>query len=149
MSSTPSSNHVIFKNSIFMTIRMLFVLLISLYTTRIILNVLGVEDYGVYNVVCGFVSMFGFLNSSMTSATQRFYNFELGQNGEGGIRAVFNTAVIIHLILAALILCLAEVFGLWYVENKLVIPANRMIPAIWIFHFSLIDSFYCIYVILH
>ena len=84
MSNTSDNNKRIAKNSLFMSIRMVIVLLITLYTTRVLLNILGVEDYGIYNVVCGFVSMFAFLNSSMSSATQRFYNFEYGKNGEEG-----------------------------------------------------------------
>ena len=71
-----------------MSIRMVVVLFISLYTTRAVLKVLGIEDYGIYNVVCGFVSMFSFLNNSMASATQRYYNYELGKNGEIGVQKI-------------------------------------------------------------
>lgn len=139
--NTSASNKRIAKNSIFMSIRMLVVMLISLYTTRVILSVLGVVDYGIYNVVCGFVSMFAFLNSSMSSATQRFYNFELGKNGQEGIKRVYNASIRIHLILAIIIVIVTEVFGIWYVENKLVIPCERIYAALWIFHFSVFSMF--------
>ncbi len=85
---------------------MVIVLFISLYTTRVVLDVLGVEDYGVYNVVCGFVALFGFLNTSMSNGIQRFFNFELGKNGIDGAKKVFNSALIIQAVLALLILLL-------------------------------------------
>ena len=84
MSNTSDKNKRIAKNSLFMSIRMVIVLLITLYTTRVLLNILGVEYYGIYNVVCGFVSMFALLNTSMSNGIQRFYNFEYGKNGEEG-----------------------------------------------------------------
>ncbi len=141
MSVNSNSNKRIAKNSLFMTIRMLFVLFISLFTTREVLNTLGVENYGIYNVVCGFVSMFAFLNSSMTSATQRFYNFELGKNGKEGVRKVYNASMIIHLLIALVVVIITEFVGLWYVYNELVVPADRLNAAIWIFHFSLAALF--------
>ena len=91
------NNQRLAKNSLFLTIRMVIVLAISLYTTRLVLRVLGVEDYGVYNVVCGFVSMFVFLNTSMSNAIQRFFNYELGKNGEDGARMIYSTALYIQL----------------------------------------------------
>lgn len=99
MSNVSADNKRIAKNSLFMSIRMVIVLLISLYATRIVLEVLGVEDYGIYNVVAGFVTMLSFLNSSMSSAIQRFYNFELGNQGKEGVNIVYNAAFIIHLLL--------------------------------------------------
>ena len=93
------SNRRIAKNSVYMSIRMIIVLIISLYTTRVVLNVLGVDDYGVYNVVAGFVSMFAFLNNALSSSTQRFYNFELGRNGVEGARVVYCASLVIHLLL--------------------------------------------------
>ena len=84
MSTNISNNKRIAKNSLFMSIRLFIVLIITLYTSRVILNVLGVEDYGIYNVVAGFVMMFGFLNSSLSNGIQRFFNYELGKNGAEG-----------------------------------------------------------------
>lgn len=121
-----------------MSIRMVIVLAITLYTSRIILKVLGVEDYGVYNVVAGFVTMFGFFNSSLSNGIQRFYNFELGKNGIEGARRVYNMALLIQVLLAIIIVLPTEVFGLWYLHNKMVIPEGRMFAAEWVFQLSLL-----------
>ena len=138
------NNKRIAKNSIYMSIRMVIVLCITLYTTRAILDVLGVEDYGIYNVVCGFVSMLAFLNTSMSNGIQRFFNFEYGKNGEVGANRVYNTALIIQSLLAIVILVLAESFGLWYMYEKMVIPAERFIAAQWIFQLSLVSFLFII-----
>lgn len=116
-------------------------MLIMLYTTRALLAALGVEDYGVYNVVCGFVSMFAFLNTSMANGTQRFYNYEIGKNGEDGVGKIFSHAVIIQLIMALIIVLVVETFGLWYLYNKMVIPDTRFEAAIWIFQFAMLQLF--------
>lgn len=144
MSEISENNRRIAKNSIFMSIRMVIVLLITLYSTRVVLEVLGVEDYGIYNVVCGFVSMFAFLNTSMSNGIQRFFNFELGRNGEEGAKKVYNTAVIIQLILGIVILIGAEGVGVWYINNKMVIPPERIFAANWIFQFSLLSFIFII-----
>lgn len=144
MSEVSSSNQRLAKNSLFLTVRMVIVLAISLYTTRVILEVLGVEDYGVYNVVCGFVSMFAFLNTSMSNGIQRFYNFELGKSGVEGANKVYCTALHIQFILAVLIIVLTESFGLWYLHNKMVIPEERIDAAAWVFQFSMISFLFLI-----
>ena len=132
-----SSNTRIAKNSLFLSIRMVFVMCISLYTSRVILQVLGVEDYGVYNVVCGFVSMFTFLNTSMSNGIQRFFNYELGRSGIKGANKVYVTSLFIQMLLGIVIVVLCESFGLWYLHNKMVIPEGRMLAAEWIFHLSM------------
>lgn len=118
---------------------MVIAMAINLYITRVILDVLGVSDFGLYNVVCGFVSMFGVLNTSMANGVQRFYNFEFGRNGIDGVVRVYNTALIIQFVLAIGILILAETFGLWYVNTKMIIDPDRVIAANWIFQFSVIS----------
>ena len=142
--SQAENNKRIAKNSIYMSIRMVIVLCITLYTTRAILDVLGVEDYGIYNVVCGFVSMLAFLNTSMSNGIQRFFNFEYGKNGEAGANRVYNTALIIQSMLGIVILILAESLGLWYMYEKMVIPAERFYAALWIFQLSLISFLFII-----
>ena len=132
------NNKRIAKNSLFMGIRMVIVLAITLYTSRVILRVLGVEDYGVYNVVAGFVSMFGFFNSSLSNGIQRFYNYELGKNGVDGARRVYNMAMLIQILLAIIIVLPTELIGIWYLHNKMVIPEGRMFAAEWIFQLSLL-----------
>lgn len=144
MENNSLANKRLARNSIFMTIRMVIVLCLTFYTTRVVLSVLGVEDYGVYNVVCGFVSMFGFLNTSISNGIQRFYNFEIGKNGVEGAKQVYNTSLVVQIILAIIIIILTESFGLWYLYNKMVIPADRMIAAQWIFQFSILSFLFVI-----
>ena len=127
--SNLSSNKRIAKNSIFLSIRMVVVLCITLYTSRVVLHALGVEDYGVFNVVGGFVSMFAFLNTSMSNGIQRFFNFELGKNGEDGANKVYKTALLIQLILGFIIIVLTESFGIWYLHNKLLIHEGILLAA--------------------
>jgi len=110
---------------------------VSLYTSRIVLHTLGVEDFGIYNVVGGVVMMFSFLNSSMSSATQRFLSFEMGKQDYAQLKKVFSMSVNIHAIIAVVILVLAETIGLWFFNAKLVIPAERMDAANWVYQFSI------------
>ena len=133
------SNNKIARNTVFLTLQTVFVLFVSLYTSRVILKVLGVEDFGVYNVVGGFVLMFAFLNTSMINGIQRFYNYELGKNGEKGLRQVYNTALSIQILLALIIFILTETVGLWYINNVMVIPPERMMAAYYIFQFSVVS----------
>jgi len=139
-----SANKRIARNSVFMSIRMVFVLGITLYTTRAILSVLGVEDYGVYNVVCGFVSMFAFLNTSMSNGIQRYFNYELGKNGAKAAIKVYNTSLVIQATLALIIIIIVEGIGVWYLHNKMVIPVDRMIAAEWIFQFAIASFLFVI-----
>jgi len=112
---------------------------VSLYTSRIILNTLGIEDFGIYNVVGGVVIMFSFLNSSMSSATQRFLSFELGKDNYAQFKKVFSMSVNIHAIIAIVIFILAETLGLWFLNAKLVIPSARMEAANWVYQFSILS----------
>ena len=144
MGDNSSANKRIAKNSIFLSVRMVFVMCIMLYTTRLVLKVLGIEDYGVYNVVCGFVSLFVFLNTSMSNGIQRFYNYELGKNGVEGANNVYITSLNIQLLLAIIVILLTESIGLWYLYTKMVIPESRFIAATWIFHLSVLNFFFVI-----
>lgn len=139
MSENSLKNKRIAKNTFFLYIRMIFVLLVSLYTTRVILKVLGIVDYGIYNVVGGFVTMFSFLNASMTNGIQRFYNFKLGSEGEKALTRVYNSALFIQIGITIILLVLLESFGIWYLETKMVIPPDRLPAARWIFQFSVMS----------
>lgn len=139
MENVHSKNIRIAKNSIYMGLRMIFVLIITLYSTRLILNELGIEDYGIFNVVCGFVTMFTFLNSAMSNGIQRFYNFEYGKDGDAGLLRVYNNAIIIQFAIAFIILILAETIGLWYINQKMVFSFNRIRAANIIFQSSIIS----------
>ena len=118
---------------------MLFLMLISLYTSRVILDALGVEDYGIYNVVGGFVSMFALISAALTSACSRFLNFELGKGDPERQNIVFSTAVTIQWGLAILVAVLSEAIGVWYVNNIMVLPAERLSAANWCFQFSVFN----------
>ena len=137
-------NKRIVRNALFLYVRMAFVLLVSLYTTRVVLRVLGVNDFGVFNVVCGFVSMFGFLNTSLSNAIQRFYNYEIGRSGKESVSKVYSCAIIIQVLLAIVVAVLLETFGLWYINNKLVVDATRLVAANWIFQFAVVQMIFII-----
>lgn len=124
------------KNTIFLYGRMLFGMLISLYTSRVILNALGVTDYGIQDVVGGFVGMFSLISSALSSAISRFITFELGTGDEKKLRQVFSTALLIQVVLSAIIILIAETVGLWFLNHKMVIPSDRLYAANWVFQAS-------------
>ena len=132
------NNARIAKNTGLLYIRMLLTMFVSLYTSRVVLNTLGIQDFGIYNVVGGVVVMFSFLNSAMVSATQRFFSFELGRKDYEQLRKVFSISVNIHLLIAFIIFVLAETVGLWFLNTEMVIPADRMEAANWIYQFSIL-----------
>lgn len=134
------NNQRIVKNSFMLYIRMAINLAIGLYTSRVVLNVLGVSDYGVYGVVAGVISLMGFVNASMTSATSRFLNYAIGEGVELKNKQTFSTAVIAHILIALIILILGETVGLWFVMNKLVIPYDRMTAALWTYQLALVST---------
>lgn len=137
-------NKRIAKNTLLLYIRLAVVLVISLYTSRVVLNTLGVVDYGIYNVVAGFVSMFALLSTSLTNAVRRFYNYEIGKNGTVGMRPIFITSIYIQVIIAVLILVLAETIGLWYINNKLVFPLERYTAVIVVYHAAIISLLFIV-----
>jgi Na+-driven multidrug efflux pump len=111
---------------------MLLNMAITFYTSRVVLNTLGVDDFGIYGVVGGIIAMFGFLNSSMSGATSRFLTFELGRQDYEKLKKTFSAALTVHFIIAIIILILGEMAGLWWLENKLVIAPDRMNAARWV-----------------
>lgn len=139
MSSTSENNKRIAKNTLLLYIRMFISIIIGLYTSRVILEVLGVNDYGVYNVVGGIVAMFAFLNSAMTAASQRFISFELGTGDFEKLKKVFSTSIEIHLLIAFIIFLLAESVGLWFLNTKLNIPPDRMLAANWVYQSAILS----------
>lgn len=134
----PSENtRRIAKNTAMLYIRMLLIMAVTLYTSRVVLNVLGVEDFGIYNVVGGVVMMFAFLNGAMAQSTQRFLSFEIGRDNKQQLEKVFSLSVTIHIGIAILILVLAETVGLWFLNTQMNIPDARMSAARWIYQFSI------------
>lgn len=140
MTATSDNNKRIARNTLMLYFRMLFSMAVSLYTSRVVLATLGVDDYGLYNVVGGFVAMFSFFSSAMASATQRFLNFELGRGDTERLGRVFCTSVNIHAAISALVVLLAETVGLWFVCTRLVIPADRYAAAMWVYQASVAAS---------
>ena len=138
MSSNRTSR--VAKNTVMLYIRMAFTMLVSLYTSRVVLNTLGVVDYGINNVVGGTVTFLTFLVFSMNTATQRFLNVAMGKNDEEEVRHVFSISVTIHFIILLLVLIIGEAVGLWLLYNKLVIPADRMTAAFWLFQFTMVST---------
>lgn len=127
------------KNASMLYFRMLLTMAVSLYTSRVILQTLGVEDFGIYNVVAGFVMMLGFLNSAMSSATQRFLAFELGKPDIRDVRGIFSMSLNIHILIAVFVFVLGETIGLWFIKTQLTIPIDRMFAAEWVFHLALLS----------
>lgn len=122
----------LFKNTLFLYVRLLLTLGVSLYTSRIIINVLGVEDFGIYAVVSGSVALVAFLNSAMSTSTQRFLSIELGSRNAEPDTSVFGTAFNIHLVVAIAILVMGQVAGYWLVNHTLTIPPERLDAANWV-----------------
>ncbi len=137
---TSDNNKRIAKNTLLLYVRMLFMMAVLLYTSRVILNTLGVQDFGLYNVVAGFVTMFTFINTAMASATQRYLNFELGKNNDERLRKVFSTSVNIHAVISLVILLLAETVGLWFVYTQLTIPNGRMDAVLWVYQCAILST---------
>ena len=137
MSNPVSSNKRIAKNTLMLYFRMLLTMVIGLYSSRIILSELGISDYGLYCVVGGVVTMFTFVNGSLSAGTQRFLTFELGRGDTEKLKKVFSTAIAIHTFLAIIILFLAETIGMWFLLNKMNFVPNRVDAAIWVYQFSI------------
>lgn len=130
-------NKQIAKNTFFLYVRMGFSLIVSLFTVRIILKAMGEMDYGIFNVVSGFVSMLGFLNVSLVNGVQRFYNYELGKTGILGLCNVYKSALRIQLILSLIIVLAIETIGIWYLNSKMIIPSGKIVEANWLMQLSL------------
>lgn len=140
MSQASDNNKRIAKNTLLLYVRMLLMMAVTLYTSRVVLNTLGVEDYGIYNVVGGVVAMFGFINGSMSSATQRYITFALGKGDMENLQKVFSTALQIHVLIAAVIVVLGETVGLWFMYTQMQIPDGRMDAAFWVLQCSIVST---------
>lgn len=134
-----NSNKKIALNTLYMYLRLFITLIIGLYTSRIVLLVLGISDYGLFNVVGGILSLFTFISGSLSAATSRFFNVEMGKK-DGDVNKSYNINLILHLALATLTFILAETIGLWYVYNKLNVPNGQLEDALFIYHISIISS---------
>lgn len=138
MALTGSSNKRLAKNTIFLYIRTFVLLIIGVFTSRITLQALGVDNYGIVNVVSGFVAMFSLISGSLTAACQRFITFELGRE-ESDVHGVFNTSVIVHLVLSVFVVIIAETIGLYFVNHKLNLPESEFYAIQWVYQCSIIS----------
>lgn len=134
------SNRQVAKNALYLYLRTIVTTIVGIYTSRVVLQTLGIEDYGLYNVVGGVVGLFGFINGAMSGSTSRFITFELGKGDKQRLHDTFNSAMIVHLIISGIVLILAETVGLWFLYNKLVIPEGRMWAAQWVYQLSIISA---------
>lgn len=139
-----SANKRIAKNSLMLYFRQILIMGVSLYTVRVVLDTLGAVDYGIYNVVAGVVTMFSFLSGAMATASQRYFSFDLGKKDYEQLKKTFSVSFIIYIVIAVIVVLLAETVGLWFVYTKLIIPANRVIAARWIYHASIISFVFTI-----
>lgn len=135
---TSANNKRIAKNTLVLYFRMIFMMAVSLFTSRVILNTLGVEDYGINNVVGGVVAMFSVLSGSMSSSISRFITFELGKGDKNRLKTVFSTGINIQLGMSLIILLVAEAAGVWFLNYKMNIPEERMYAANWVFQCSIL-----------
>lgn len=137
-SSSLANNQRIAKNTLLLYVRMLFIMGVSLYTSREVLSALGVDDFGTYGVVGSIITMFTFINAAMVTSTQRFLTFEIGRNNIVRLKQVFSTSLQIHALISLLIVLLGETIGLWILFNKMVIPETRMTAAFWVYQCSIL-----------
>lgn len=140
MSDISANNKRIAKNTLLLYVRMLLMLVINLYTSRVILNTLGVVDYGINNVVGGVIAMLGFLTNSLGAASSRYITYDLGKGDMSVMKKTFGNILTIHFILAAIVLVIGETLGLWFMSTQLQIPPERETAAIWVYQFSIFSS---------
>ena len=143
--SNSANNKRIAKNTILLYFRMLLTMAVTLYTSMVVLKTLGVDDFGIYNIVGGVVVLFSFLNNAMSTATQRFLNFEMGRGTEGNVNRMFSMSMTAHLSIALIVVILSETIGLWFLNTQLNIPADRMNAANWVYQFTILT--FCIQII--
>ncbi len=137
----PGGNKTIAKNTLFLYLRMLIIMVVTLYTSRVILQVLGVDDYGLYQTVGGVVGFLAFINNSLSAGSSRFITFALGQNDKDNLKKTFSTTLVSHLLIGLFIVLIAETAGLWYVNTKMVIPEGRFTAALIVYHISIVTAF--------
>lgn len=142
MSDTQSNNKRIAKNTMFLYFRMIITMIISLYTSRVVLQVLGVDDYGIYQSVGGIVGFLSFHNSALSTGSSRFITYGLGEGNKEKLKKIFSTTLTSHILLALIIIVVAESLGYWFLHHKLIIPPERMDAAVRVFHLSIFTVFF-------
>lgn len=140
-------NKKIVKNSFWLYIRLLLTMPVAFYTSRILLQQLGVTDFGIYNAVGGIVTMFASLRAAFASATQRFYNYEIGKGNINELNKIFNVSLLIHIAIALCLVLIIELVGFWFIQNKLVVPIGRLSAVYWIFQCSILSTVFVVLMI--
>lgn len=135
------NNKRIAKNTVVLYVRMFFLMILTLYTSRVVLDALGIEDYGIYTVVGGFVLMFGVISNSLTAAITRFETFELGTGNKEKLTRIFSTSINVQILMGVLVAIIIETAGVWFLNSKMEIPSDRLIAAQWVLHLSLLSFF--------
>ena len=140
LDTNTSNNKRIAKNTLMLYARMFLTMPITLYSSRVVLNALGVDDFGLYSVVGGFVAMFAIISNSLTASISRFITYELGVGGnKDQLRKVFSTTVIIQLLISCIVIFLSETLGVWFLNVCMNIPSERLFATNWVFQFSLLS----------
>ena len=129
------------KNTLLLYFRMMFTMIVALYTSRVVLKVLGVDDFGVYQTVGGIVAMLTFVNNALAVGSSRFLTYELGAGNFDKLKDTFSTVLSVHILLAVIIMVIAETVGLWYVYHKLVVAPERLNAAVFAYHISVLTAF--------
>ena len=142
MVDTATNSKTIAKNTLYLYFRMMVTMLITLYTSRVVLKILGVDDYGVYQAVGGIVGFLSFLNNALSTGSSRFITFGLGEGDKEKLRRIFSTTLTTHICLAIIIIVFAETIGLWFLHNKLVIAEDRVAAAEFVYHLSILTAFF-------
>lgn len=138
MSQISDNNKRIAKNTIALYIRTLITLAVGLFTSRVVLNVLGIDNFGIYNVVGGVVAMFNIVTTSLSQSISRYLTFELGRDNKEKLNMIFSTSVNIQILMSFVIIVLIEAFGVWFLNNKMNIPPDRIYAANWVLQFSVL-----------
>lgn len=141
MENKAINNKRIAKNTLLLYFRMFIIMGVTFYTTRVLLKVLGIDDYGIYNTIAGVVVLFAFLNTAMVTTTQRFINFYLGKNDFATAHSCFSMSLMVHFLIAVFVAVMAEIIGLWFLYNKMSLPPDRFDAAFWTLHFSVAITF--------
>lgn len=144
MTDASANNKRIAKNTLLLYFRMLFMMAVSLFTSRVVLDKLGITDYGIYNVVGGVVAMLGFLNGAMSNAVHRFLQIEMGRGDQESVNHIFNVSIVVHCVIALIVLVVMEFAGVWYLNTYINIPIERMDAAKWVLQCSIFTTVFSI-----
>lgn len=142
MAEQSKNNKTIAKNTLLLYFRMIVTMVISLYTSRVVLQILGVDDFGIYQAVGGIVGLLAFVNNALATGSSRFLTYGLGEGDADKLKRIFSTTLSAHIVLALIIVLVAETAGLWFLYNKMVIPEGRFDAALYVYHLSILTAFF-------